>query len=134
MSVSVMGILSPLLSVINAIVPTLVGSKLSNYSSIAQTAVKSAVTSIDGGIDKLQAAFDTFEAGNQVVAASVAEFVTLANSLGIALPKEDAIVTHLKAAIADLSGILVPQTADTTPVAAPIASVATATTSTTSGA
>lgn len=113
-----MAVISPVFSVLNAIVPSIAGSKLATSASIAQTAVKSAVTAIDGGVDHLQAAFASFEGSNPVVAASVTEFVTLSKSLGVALPTQDAIVTHVKAAVADLAGILVPQAAPDVPVPA----------------
>ena len=117
-------ILGPVFSVLNSVIPAIAGSKLATYSSVAQAAVKSAVTTVDGGIDKLQAAFDKFENGNPIVASAVSEFTTLAKSLGVELPTEDAIVTHLKAAVADLAGIFVPQitpvpAATETAVAAP---------------
>ena len=69
-------------------------------------------------MDRVQAAFDKFGSGNEMFAASVTEVGTLAKSLGVALPTEAAIVAHLKAAIADLSGIFVPQ-AEPTPTATP---------------
>lgn len=122
-------ILGPVFSVLNSVIPAIAGSKLATYSSVAQAAVKSAVTTVDGGIDKLQSAFDKFENGNPIVASAVSEFTTLAKSLGVELPTEDAIVTHLKAAVADLAGIFVPQI--NTPVpAATEATAATANTTT----
>lgn len=123
--------ISPLFSVLNAIVPSIAGSKLATSASIAQTAVKSAVTAIDSGVDHLQAAFANFETRNPVVAASVTEFVTLSKSLGVALPTQDAIVTHVKAAVADLAGILVPQVAPATPAPAAVTVTAPAVTAAT---
>mgnify|MGYP001295595835 CR=1 FL=1 len=124
MKIAWTSILGPVFSVLNSVIPAIAGSKLATYSSVAQAAVKSAVTTVDGGIDKLQAAFDKFENGNPIVASAVSEFTTLAKSLGVELPTEDAIVTHLKAAVADLAGIFVPQitpvpAATETAVAAP---------------
>nr|WP_298797496.1 hypothetical protein [uncultured Acetobacter sp.] len=103
-------ILSPLFGILNAVVPAIAGSKMATYSSVAQTAVKSAVATVDGGIDKLQTAFDKFETDNPIVASAISEFTTLAKSLGFELPTEAAIVVHLKAAVTDLASILVPQT------------------------
>lgn len=123
--------ISPLFSVLNAIVPSIAGSKLATSASIAQTAVKSAVTAIDGGVDHLQAAFANFESRNPVVAASVTEFVILSESLGVALPTQDAIVTHVKAAVADLAGILAPQVVPATPVPAAVTVTAPAVTAAT---
>lgn len=110
---SYLNILQTVFSALNALIPSIAGNKLANYSSIAQVAVKSAVTTVDGGIDQLQSAFNSFESANPVVELSVAEFTTLAKSLGVSLPTQDAIVSHLKAAVADLAGILVPTIAPT---------------------
>ncbi|MCP9320122.1 hypothetical protein KBX73_10130 [Acetobacter persici] len=109
-------ILSPVFGILNAVIPAIAGSKMKTYSSIAQAAVKSAVVTAVGGVDKLQAAFDKFEADNPVVAAAVSEFTTLAKSLGFELPTEDAIVVHLKAAVTDLAGTIMPQTSASEPV------------------
>lgn len=103
-------ILSPVFGILNAVIPAIAGSKMKTYSSVAQAAVKSAVATVDGGVDKLQTAFDKFEAENPVVAAAISEFTTLAKSLGFELPTEAAIVVHLKAAVTDLAGTIMPQT------------------------
>lgn len=84
------------------------GSKLAAYSSAAQTAVKAAVTKADNGVDDIQAAFSKFEASNPVVQEAFDGTVTLLRGLGVAVPKEDVVMTHVKAAIADLVGIFVP--------------------------
>ncbi|GFE93516.1 hypothetical protein [Acetobacter persici] len=87
------------------------GSKLAAYSSAAQTAVKAAVTKVDTGVDDLQTAFGKFEASNPVVQEAFDGTVTLLRGLGVAVPKEDVVMTHVKAAIADLAGIFVPASA-----------------------
>lgn len=99
-------------SVINGVAEASAAGKLATYNTVAQTAIKAAVTKVDGGVDQLKAAFDAFETANPLVAQGLSEFRTLATTLGLTLPTEDGIVTHIKAAIADLQGMFVP--ADTT--------------------
>ncbi|OUJ17072.1 hypothetical protein [Acetobacter sp. DsW_063] len=118
MSSKLATVLATVYPILNAILPSVAGSKLQTYQTIAQTAVKAAVTSIDGGIDNLTAAYAKFESDNPVFAAAVVEFRTLATALGVSVPTEDAVVTHLKAAVADLAGILVPVSSTDAPVPA----------------
>ncbi len=96
-------------SMINGVVEASAAGKLSTYNTVAQTAIKAAVTKVDGGVDQLKASFDAFETANPLVAQALTEFSTLATTLGLTLPTEDGIVTHIKAAIADLQGMFVPQ-------------------------
>ncbi len=106
-------------SMINGVVEASAAGKLSTYNTVAQTAIKAAVTKVDGGVDQLKTAFDTFETTNPLVAQALTEFSTLATTLGLTLPTEDGIVTHVKAAIADLQGMFVPDTSTPTPASTP---------------
>jgi hypothetical protein len=119
MAINWSSVLPGVFSLINGVAAASAAGKLSTYNTIAQTAVKSAVTKVDGGVTSLKAAFDTFETGNPIVAAAVTEFTTLAGTLGITLPTEEGIVTHVQAAIADLAGTFVPSVSTAT--AAPVA-------------
>lgn len=85
------------------------GSLLANYQTAAQTAVKAAVTKVDNGIDQLQSAFDKWEDSNPLAKEAITDTTALLKALGIQLPDESAVVTHVKAAVADLAGIFVPQ-------------------------
>lgn len=76
---------------------------LSGLDTAARTAVKSLVTELDNGVDLLRSAFDKFETANPLVATGITLATTLATSQGLHLPTEDAIVTHVKAAIADIA-------------------------------
>ncbi|KAB8123985.1 hypothetical protein D3W54_06980 [Komagataeibacter medellinensis] len=120
MAINVASLLPGIFSGINALLAASAENKLSTYNAVAQTAIKAAVTQVDGGVDSLQTAFTKFEASNPVVAQAIAEFKSLATILGLFVPTEEAIVTHVQAAITDLSGILVPQ-ATTTTTATPAA-------------
>ncbi|MCW4589363.1 hypothetical protein NO263_02005 [Gluconacetobacter entanii] len=85
-------------------------SKLANYETAAQTAVKAAVTKVDDGIGWLQAAFNQWEDSNPLAKEAITGATDLLKALGIQVPDENAVVTHVKAAVADLAGIFVPQT------------------------
>ncbi len=89
-------------------------SLLANYQTAAQTAVKAAVTKVDNGVDWLQAAFNKWEDNNPLAKEAITDATALLKALGIQLPDESAVVTHVKAAVADLAGIFVPQTSATT--------------------
>ncbi|MBB2160103.1 hypothetical protein [Gluconacetobacter sacchari] len=110
MAIDWKSILGSAFAVVNGVAGASAAGKLSTYNTVAQTAIKAAVTKVDGGVDQLKTAFDTFETANPLVAQALTEFSTLATTLGLTLPTEDGIVTHIKAAIADLQGMFVPDT------------------------
>lgn len=121
MSFNLSTFLPGLFGVLGSIGSTALGGKLAVYETAAQTAVKAAVTKADNGIDDLQSAFAKFETANPLVQEALTGTTTILSGLGIKLPSEELVVTHVKAAIADLSGIFVPAStvdATTTPVAA----------------
>ncbi|OUJ01539.1 hypothetical protein [Acetobacter cibinongensis] len=88
------------------------GDKMAAYNTAAQTAVKAAVTKVDDGVDHLQTAFKSWETSNPVAQEAIDGTIGLLRDLGIAVPKQDVVVTHVKAAIADLAGIFVPVPSD----------------------
>lgn len=101
-------LIAPLLTMAAPILGSVIAGKGVKYQGIAQVAVKSAVTKIDGGIDKLVAAFDKFESGNEVVQEATTEFLALAKQAGFVLPTVDVVQAHLKAAIYDLATAIAP--------------------------
>ena len=105
---------------------TSASSLLANYQTSAQTAVKAAVTKVDNGVDWLQAAFDKWEDSNPLAQEAITGATALLKALGIQLPDESAVVTHVKAAVADLAGIFVPQTTTAAATTTPVATDATA--------
>ncbi|MCH4024022.1 MAG: hypothetical protein LKH33_10430 [Acetobacter sp.] len=107
-------IFSGLSSIAAVVGGTGASGRISTINTAAQTAVKAAVTEVDGGIDKLRSAYDKWESGNEVVSTAVNGTITILRNLGLKVPTEDAIVLHVKAAIADLAGILVSLDGDTT--------------------
>ncbi|GBQ15200.1 hypothetical protein CFR78_04310 [Komagataeibacter rhaeticus] len=126
MSIKWSAILPDIFAVLGNIGSAAAGNKISAYNTAAQTAVKAAVTKVDGGIDKLQAAFTKWEDSNEVAQEAISGTVTLLRGLGVTVPDLDVVTTHVKAAVADLSGILVPQdtTAQATTTAATPAATA----------
>ncbi|MCE2566185.1 hypothetical protein [Komagataeibacter sp. FNDCF1] len=109
MSIKWSAILPGLFSVLGNIGSAAAGNKLATYNAAAVTAVKSAVTKVDGGVDHLQAAFTKWEDANPVAQEAIKGTVSLLRGLGVTVPDLDVVTTHVKAAVADLSGILVPQ-------------------------
>ncbi|MFT8896751.1 MAG: hypothetical protein ABF968_07280 [Acetobacter sp.] len=120
MSINWKAILPSIFGTLSAIGGVAANGKIAALNSAAQTAVKAAVTKVDGGIDKLVSAYNTFETNNEVVAEAITGTVGVLKGLGLTVPDISTIEIHVKAAIADLAGILVPVTSTvaTTPVAA----------------
>ncbi|WP_336947373.1 hypothetical protein [Asaia sp. HN010] len=107
---AVVGIAAPALSAV-------VSGKATKYQDIAQTAVKSAVTKIDGGIDQLAESYNKFRDDNPVFVEAQNEFLALAKEAGIVIPDLAVVQTHLKGAIFDLASGLFPNAGLTLPAA-----------------
>ncbi|MFT8804553.1 MAG: hypothetical protein ABF856_05135 [Acetobacter aceti] len=116
MSIKWKAILPSLFGTLSAIGGVAANGKISALNSAAQTGVKAAVTKVDGGIDKLVAAYTKFESDNEVVAEAINGTVSVLRGLGLTVPGLETVEVHVKAAIADLAGILVPVTSTTEPV------------------
>gem|GEM_PF-3595317 len=93
---AIIGIAAPALSAV-------VSGKATKYQDIAQTAVRSAITKIDGGIDQLAESYNKFRDDNPVYVEAQNEFLGLAKDAGIVIPDLAIVQTHLKAAIFDLA-------------------------------
>lgn len=100
--------LTSVLALATPYVTGLLTNKGAAYQKIANQAVRSAVTSTDGGIDKMVSSFTKFEAENPLVQTAVTEFVTLAKAAGFNVPTLDAVQSHIKSAIYDLATAIVP--------------------------
>ncbi|MCE0745539.1 hypothetical protein LWC05_16845 [Acetobacter sicerae] len=114
MSIKWKAILPSLFGTLSAVGGVAANGKIAALNSAAQTAVKAAVTKVDGGIDKLVAAYNTFETNNEVVAEAITGTVGVLKGLGLTVPDISTVEIHVKAAIADLAGILVPVTSTAT--------------------
>ena len=108
MSINWKPLLAPILSFAASAGALALAGKGAKYETIAQTAVKSAVTTVDNGADKLLAMIEKYEAGDEVAVQAVNTFMALATAAGITLPALDVIEAHVKAAIYDLATIIVP--------------------------
>ncbi|RUT27382.1 hypothetical protein C0V97_01025 [Asaia sp. W19] len=108
---------STILSVAQPLLGSIIAGKATKYQDIAQTAVKSAVTKIDGGIDQLAESYNTFREDNPVFVEAQDEFLALAKNAGIVIPDLAVVQTHLKEAIFDLASGLFPNAGLTPPVA-----------------
>lgn len=108
MAFSFKTLISPLLALAASAGAAAVSGKAAAFETLAQTAVKSAVTKVDGGVDKLAAAFTTYAADNEIVSQGIDTFQTLAKSAGLSVPTLDVVRTHIEAAIYDVATIIVP--------------------------
>lgn len=84
---------------------TLMG-KLATLNSTVQASLASGTTTAEAEIDKLQATLDTFSTATPLVGTILGAVPTLLHELGLEVPSEEQISTHLKAAIADVVGAL----------------------------
>jgi hypothetical protein len=124
MNINWKSILGSVFPLIGTMIATATGGTLATYNATAQTAVKSAVTKVDGGVTHLKTLFDTWDAANPLAQEAISGTVSMLRNLGFVVPTEDSVVTHVQAAIADLAGIYVTPDSATTATA----STATATT------
>ncbi|WP_406586787.1 hypothetical protein [Asaia lannensis] len=108
---------STILSLAQPALSAVVSGRATKYQDIAQTAVKSAVTKIDGGIDQLAESYDKFREDNPVFVEAQNEFLALAKEAGIVIPDLAVVQTHLKGAIFDLASGLFPNAGLTPPAA-----------------
>lgn len=108
MSVNWKGILPTIFGALSAIGGVAAQGKIAALNSAAQTAVKAAVTKVDNGADKLVAAYTSWEASNEVASEAINGTIGVLKGLGLTVPSVETVELHVKAAIADLVGILVP--------------------------
>lgn len=126
MTINWKSILGSVFPLIGTVIATATGGTLATYNATAQTAVKSAITKVDGGVTHLKTLFDTWDAANPLAQEAISGTVSMLRNLGFVVPTEDSVVTHVQAAIADLAGIYV--TPDSATTTTDTASTATATT------
>lgn len=120
---SILGSVFPL---IGTVIATATGGTLATYNATAQTAVKSAITKVDGGVTHLKTLFDTWDEANPLAQEAISGTVSMLRNLGFVVPAEDSVVTHVQAAIADLAGVYVTPDSATTATATATTAAATA--------
>lgn len=114
MSVNWKNILPTVFGALSAIGGVAAQGKIAALNSAAQTAVKAAVTKVDDGIDHLVSAYNSWDEKNPVAAEAITGTIGVLKGLGLSVPSVDTVQIHVKAAIADLVGILVPVSSATT--------------------
>ncbi|WP_308719209.1 hypothetical protein [Komagataeibacter xylinus] len=127
MAVNWKSLLATVFPLVGTVIATATGGTLATYNATAQTAVKSALTKVDGGVTHLQSLFDTWDAANPLAQEAIAGTVSMLRNLGFTVPTEDSVVTHVQAAIADLAGIYVTPDSTTATASAATATPAAAT-------
>lgn len=91
---------------IEALVAMTLAGKLATLNTTVQSSLVAATSTAEEEIDKLQATLDGFSASTPMVATILDAVPTLLRELGLDVPSEDQVATHLKAAIADVVGAL----------------------------
>ena len=91
---------------IPALIGLVAGNRLVTVNATIQAALTRAESDAAGGIERLKAAFDAFEAENPMVAAALDAARRSSVALGLDFPGEDQVVAQVKAAAVDLIGAL----------------------------
>lgn len=92
------------------------GGVLHKYGQVAQTAVRSAVTKTDDGLDHLVAVYRRYDAAHPLVQTAIAEAQNLLRLSGLKTPSAEELGSHIRAAIHDVASAFV--TLDETKAAA----------------
>ncbi|CAI9120463.1 hypothetical protein [Brytella acorum] len=106
-SSSLSALLTSAIAIGGPVLASVISGKATSIEDLAQKAVKSAVTTVDGGLDKLSTAFITFEAANPIVKTAIDELYTLSTAAGLKIPTPDVALTQVKAALFDLATMFV---------------------------
>ncbi len=91
---------------VEALVAMTLAGKLATLNSTVQSSLASGTTTAEAEVDKLQATLDAFTTETPLVATILDAVPSLLHELGLEVPSEEQISTHLKAAIADVVGAL----------------------------
>lgn len=108
MAVNWKSLITPLLTIAAPVVSSLIAGRGTKYEDIAKNAVRSAVVTVDHGLDHVRDLIVSYDRNNPIVAEAISTFQTFASAAGVTIPGIDVIETHVKAAIGDLATILVP--------------------------
>ncbi len=91
---------------IEALVAMTLAGKLATLNTTVQSSLVGATTTAEVEITKLQAALDSFSTSTPMVGTILGAVPTMLRTLGLEVPSEEQVSTHLKAAIADVVGAL----------------------------
>lgn len=101
------GWLAKLLPLFSSAVEPLLGGVLHRYGQVAQTAVRSAVTRTDDGLNHLVAVYRKYDAAHPLVQTAIAEAQNLLRLTGLKAPSADELGSHIRAAIHDVASAFV---------------------------
>ncbi|MCX8666401.1 hypothetical protein J3T99_02010 [Acetobacteraceae bacterium B3987] len=97
--------LAPLFS---SVLESILGGIFQKYGTVAQTAVRSAITKTDGGLTNLVAVYQRWDEAHPLVQTAIAEARELLRMAGLNAPDAAGLATHVRAAIHDLASAFVP--------------------------
>ena len=90
-----------------SIIEPVLGGVISKYGSVANTAVRSAITKTDNGLHHLVSVYQKWDAAHPLVQTALSEAAVLIRLTGLKVPDADALETHVRAAIHDLASAVV---------------------------
>ncbi len=106
------GWLAKLVPLLSTVLEPVLGSVFHKYGTVAQTAVRSAVTKTDDGLASLVAVYQRWDESHPLVQTAVAEARELLRLAGLNAPDAAGLATHVRAAIHDLASAFVPLEGD----------------------
>ncbi|MXV43926.1 hypothetical protein GS501_02515 [Saccharibacter sp. 17.LH.SD] len=92
---------------LTTLVDYVLGGTLQKYGEVAQTAVRSAVTKTDNGLDELVAIYRKYDASHPLVQMAVTEAQNLLRIAGLKVPEAEDLASHIRAAIHDVASVFV---------------------------
>ncbi|GBQ08917.1 hypothetical protein [Saccharibacter floricola] len=95
---------APLLS---SILEPAFGGLFHKYGAVAETAVRSAITKSDNGLNALVAVYRHYDETHPLVQTAISEAQSLLKMAGLNAPDADGLAMHIRAAIHDLASAFV---------------------------
>ncbi|MXV35822.1 MULTISPECIES: hypothetical protein [unclassified Saccharibacter] len=93
---------------LSRVLEPVLGGALHKYGQVATTAVRSAITKTDNGLEELVAVYRRYDASHPLVQTAIAEAQSLIQLAGLEAPDAEGLATHIRAAIHDLASAFVP--------------------------
>lgn len=99
---------------ISTVLEPVLGGVFHKYGTVAQTAVRSAITKTDNGLNHLVEVYQRWDESHPLVQTAIAEARELLRLAGLNAPDAAGLATHVRAAIHDLASAFVPLEGGTT--------------------
>lgn len=93
---------------ISTVLEPVLGGVFHKYGTVAATAVRSAITQTDNGLNNLVQVYERWDEQHPLVQTAIAEARELLRLAGLNAPDAAGLATHVRAAIHDLASAFVP--------------------------